>query len=84
MGVKSYGKGVVQQPICIGGHQQTDGTCSGDMLKVTVASWYRPNGKNINHLGITPDKTVQPGANDTASGPDAQKDAAVQYLLSKQ
>lgn len=84
VGEKSYGKGVVQQPICIGGGQKADGSCPGDMLKVTVASWYRPNGQNINHQGIRPDQEVKPGANDTADGPDAQKDAATQYLLSKQ
>lgn len=85
IGEKSYGKGVVQEPICIGGGQKADGSCPGDMLKVTVASWYRPNGQNINHQGIKPDQAVQPGLNDnTTNGPDAQKDAATQYLLSKQ
>lgn len=84
MGEKSYGKGVVQQPICIDGRQQPDGTCSGAMLKVTVASWYRPNGQNINHQGITPDKAVSADGADPANGKDPQKDAAVQYLLTKQ
>jgi carboxyl-terminal processing protease len=84
IGEKSYGKGVVQQPICIGGHQQSDGTCSGDMLKVTVASWYRPNGQNINHKGITPDKTVTISDADAAAKVDSQKQAAIDYLMTKQ
>ena len=50
IGEKSYGKGVVQQLINFG---------DGSQLKVTVASWYRPDGENINHKGITPDKTVK-------------------------
>ena len=54
------------------------------MLKVTVASWYRPNGQNINHKGITPDKAVSADGADPANGKDPQKDAAVAYLLTKQ
>lgn len=83
IGEKSYGKGVVQEPICIGGSPNAQGQCPGAMLKVTIASWYRPNGRNINHQGIKPDQTVAPGPNDSLDGPDAQKDAAVTYLLSK-
>jgi carboxyl-terminal processing protease len=84
IGVKSYGKGVVQQPICIGGGQKANGTCPADMLKVTVASWYRPNGQNINHQGIKPDQEVKMSNDDVAAGKDPQKDAAIQYLISKQ
>lgn len=71
IGVKTFGKGVVQQLINLK---------DGSELKVTVASWYRPNGQNINHRGITPDKSVQPAADDTAGGSDAQKTAAIDYL----
>jgi carboxyl-terminal processing protease len=63
IGQKSYGKGVVQQLINFK---------DGSQLKVTVASWYRPNGKNINHLGITPDLAV--------NATDAQLQAAENYL----
>lgn len=83
IGEKSYGKGVVQQPICIGGGMTKLG-CEGDMLKVTVASWYRPNGQNINKKGITPDQTVKISDADAAAEKDTQKDAAIQYLLTKQ
>jgi carboxyl-terminal processing protease len=80
IGVKSYGKGVVQQPICIDGNQGADGSCPGAMLKVTVASWFRPNGQNINHQGIKPDQEVKPAEGDTTDGADAQKQAAIDYL----
>jgi len=80
IGQKSYGKGVVQQLICITGSMRSDGTCPSDELKVTIASWYRPNGQNINHKGVTPDQTVKPGPDDTADGPDAQLAAAQAYL----
>ena len=68
IGEKSYGKGVVQQLIDMN---------DGSQLKVTIASWYRPNGQNINKLGITPDKTVTITATDTT---DTQLQAALDYL----
>ncbi|MDB5182200.1 MAG: Peptidase [Candidatus Saccharibacteria bacterium] len=79
IGEKTYGKGVVQQPICI---NQTafKGGCEGDMLKVTVASWYRPNGQNINKKGITPDQTVKFTEEDAKAEKDPQQDAAINYL----
>ena len=70
IGEKSYGKGVVQQLINFG---------DGSQLKVTVASWYRPNGQNINHKGITPDQTVTEPSTATASN-DPQLQAAEAYL----
>lgn len=80
IGQKSYGKGVVQQPICITGQTKADGTCPADELKVTIASWYRPNGQNINHRGITPDQTVKISDADAKAGIDTQLQAAETYL----
>lgn len=71
IGTKSFGKGVVQQLINLK---------DGSELKVTIASWYRPNGQNINKKGITPDQIVQPGKDDNAAGNDAQKSAAIDFL----
>jgi len=85
IGTKSYGKGVVQQIICIGGRNITSddtvaqATCPADELKVTVASWYRPDGENINHKGITPDQTVKL-PDDATSDNDPQLQAAQNYL----
>lgn len=74
IGQKSYGKGVVQQIINFG---------DGSQLKVTVASWYRPNGQNINHKGITPDQKVVLTDDDAKAGNDVQLTAAEQYLQNK-
>jgi carboxyl-terminal processing protease len=71
IGEKSYGKGVVQKLIDFK---------DGSQLKVTVSSWYRPNGQNINHKGITPDKTVTLSADDAKAGNDTQLQAAQAYL----
>jgi carboxyl-terminal processing protease len=71
IGEKSYGKGVVQQLIDLG---------DGSELKVTIASWYRPNGQNINKKGITPDQTVTISDADAKAGNDTQLQAAETYL----
>jgi carboxyl-terminal processing protease len=71
MGEKSYGKGVVQQLINLG---------DGGELKVTVASWYRPNGESIQKKGITPDQTVPLSDADAKAGNDTQLKAAETYL----
>lgn len=75
IGVKSYGKGVVQQLINFN---------DGSELKVTVASWYRPDGQNINKKGITPDQVVKLTDADAKAGNDTQLTAAETYLVSKQ
>lgn len=71
IGEKSYGKGVVQELINFG---------DGSQLKVTVASWYRPNGKTINKQGITPDKRIKNTPTEVKAGVDAQLQAAQQHL----
>jgi carboxyl-terminal processing protease len=73
-GVKSYGKGSVQQVITLP---------SGTEMKVTIARGYRPNGQNIDKKGITPDHEVKISADDTKAGNDPQKDAAIQFIQDK-
>lgn len=50
LGVKSYGKGSVQE---------LDDLSGGGVLKVTVAKWYTPKGRNIDGQGIKPDITLK-------------------------
>lgn len=71
MGIKSFGKGVVQDIINFG---------DGSMLKVTIARWYTPDGKNIDKQGIEPDKIVKLSDADTKAGKDTQLSAAEAYL----
>jgi carboxyl-terminal processing protease len=73
VGDKSFGKGSVQKVEPLG---------SGAELKVTIAHWYTPAGKNINKQGITPDTQVAAG-NNIASGQDPQKDKAYEVLRAK-
>jgi carboxyl-terminal processing protease len=68
MGIKSYGKGSVQQIL------QLDG---GGTLKVTIARWYTPNDKNIDKEGIVPDTEVKRTDDDIKAARDPQMDAAL-------
>lgn len=73
IGQKTFGKGSVQKMIDLP---------DGRMLKVTIAKWYTPKGKNITKEGISPDKTVPLTAEDTNAGRDPQMDAARQAATS--
>jgi carboxyl-terminal processing protease len=74
VGVKSFGKGSVQQ---------VEDFKDGSELKVTIARWYTPDGKNIDKQGIKPDVTVTISDADAAAGKDPQKDKALQILQTK-
>jgi len=67
LGTKSFGKGSVQQPQTL---------ANGGLLKITVARWFTPNGKNIDKDGIKPDTQVERTADDYKAGRDPQLDAA--------
>jgi len=71
IGTKTYGKGVVQQLINLR---------DGGQLKVTVASWYRPNGQNIDKKGIAPDDLVKISDADLKAEKDTQLQAAEAFL----
>ncbi len=70
-GKTTYGKGSVQEPVDIN---------SGALLKVTVAKWYTPSGKNLNGEGISPDQEVELIADDINSGNDPQMTSAKDAL----
>jgi carboxyl-terminal processing protease len=50
VGVKTYGKGLVQSVVPLSG---------GTGMAVTIAKYYTPKGTDINHKGIEPDFEVQ-------------------------
>jgi carboxyl-terminal processing protease len=80
MGVKSYGKGSVQQIECLEGMQLPGGSCPGAFIKITIARWYTPNGRNIDKQGIEPDQKVTRSDDDLKNNLDPQKDAAATFL----
>lgn len=70
VGEKTFGKGSVQDVVNLR---------NGAQLKVTIARWYTPNGKNISKQGITPDVVVVAGKNDDRDN-DTQLNKALELL----
>ncbi|MBA2278993.1 S41 family peptidase [Candidatus Saccharibacteria bacterium] len=71
IGQKSFGKGSVQQPVNLR---------DGGLLKVTIARWFTPAGKNIDKEGIEPDTAIELKPEDVTAGRDPQLDAAIAKL----
>lgn len=71
VGTQTYGKGVVQQIFDL-----KDGTC----VKLTIAEYYTPNGRNINGTGITPDVKVEYEPDEKNPEADNQLETAVEEL----
>ncbi len=67
VGEKTYGKGTVQKVLDLG---------AGTQLKVTVARWYTPKGKNITKEGISPNQQIELTPEDVDKGNDPQLQAA--------
>ena len=74
VGVTSFGKGSVQEFNSFKG---------GDVLKVTVARWYTPSGKNIDKEGIEPNFKVVLTDEDIKAKTDKQLDYAKEQLLKR-
>jgi carboxyl-terminal processing protease len=68
VGVKTYGKGSVQNVIPLS---------DGSSLHVTVAEWLTPNGRQITGKGLQPDVVVDLTSDDAANGRDPQLDRAI-------
>ncbi|MAU34277.1 peptidase S41 [Candidatus Saccharibacteria bacterium] len=71
IGDTTFGKGSVQQLINLP---------DGAQLKVTIARWYTPKGKNISETGIEPDVSVERTFDDVNAGRDPQREAATERL----
>jgi len=71
IGERTFGKGSVQQPFTLE---------DGSELRVTIAHWLTPNGREIHKKGIEPDIRVQVTPEDKASGRDPVLERAIQYL----
>lgn len=75
IGMKSFGKGTVQEVIDLPG---------GSSLRVTTARWLTPNGRNLGKEGVHPDIVVDRTAKDYETKNDPQLQAAYEWLLDKQ
>jgi len=70
VGEKSFGKGSVQQLFTLPDNKSA--------VKITVAKWITPNGKNLNKDGLVPDVEVKLSDDDIAAGRDPQLDKALE------
>jgi carboxyl-terminal processing protease len=73
VGTTSFGKGSVQNWIPL--------SADGGAIRVTIARWYTPNGRQISDEGLTPDVVVDLTEEDAQAGNDPQLDRAVQLLM---
>ncbi len=73
VGVKSFGKGSVQNWVPLSNNQGA--------ARVTIARWLTPDERLIDHLGLEPDVVVEMSPEDFETERDPQLDAAVQTLL---
>jgi len=71
IGEQTFGKGSVQLP-----HRLSDGS----ELRVTIAEWLTPAGRQIHGEGITPDVVVEMTFEQFEQGLDPQLDEAVKFL----
>ena len=72
MGTTTYGKGIVQKVI-----DMSDGSA----IKLTVSTYYTPNGNNIHEIGVEPDIVVEFDADQYLEGIDNQLEAAKEEML---
>ena len=73
VGVKSYGKGSVQNWVPLSNNEGA--------ARVTIARWLTPKERLIDHIGLMPDVVVEMTPEDFQAGRDPQLDAAVQTLI---
>jgi carboxyl-terminal processing protease len=73
VGVKSFGKGSVQNWIPLSNDQGA--------ARVTIARWLTPDERLIDHVGLTPDVVVEMTTEDFEAGNDPQLDAALETML---
>lgn len=75
VGTQTYGKGVVQQIFDLG-----DGTS----VKLTIAEYFTPTGRNIDGEGITPDVEVEYEADENNPEADNQLEKALEVMKEEQ
>lgn len=72
VGVKSYGKGSVQNWIPLNGEQGA--------VRITVAKWLTPKERTIHKIGLTPDVAIELTKEDRDAKRDPQLDKALELL----
>jgi carboxyl-terminal processing protease len=76
VGVTTFGKGSVQLPVELKNNE--------GVVRVTIARWLTPNGRQINEIGLEPDVVVEISDTDIEAERDPQLDKAVELLSADQ
>lgn len=71
LGEKSFGKGSVQK---------IERLRDGSALKITIAKWLTPNGRQISKIGLTPDIEVKVNPEEIEQDKDPQLERALEIL----
>lgn len=71
VGEQTFGKGSVQD---------FREFADGSSVKLTIAEWLTPNGRNINEQGVAPDIAIELSIEDINAGNDPQLDRALELL----
>ncbi|MBI5754799.1 PDZ domain-containing protein [Candidatus Peregrinibacteria bacterium] len=71
VGEQTFGKGSVQDVQTLSDESS---------LRVTVAKWFTPLERTIDHVGITPDRIIEIAEEDYKNGKDPQMEEALNYL----
>lgn len=72
IGMTSFGKGTVQEVIDLPG---------GSSLRVTIAKWLTPDGRDLGKEGVVPDIEVDRTQQDIEAGLDPQMNATLEWVL---
>jgi carboxyl-terminal processing protease len=72
VGVTTYGKGTVQDWIALSDNEGA--------IRVTIARWLTPDGRNVTGTGLTPDVEVKISDADAQAAIDTQLNRAVEIL----
>lgn len=75
IGKKSFGKGTIQEIFELPG---------GSSLRMTIAKWLTPNGRDLGKEGVEPDIDVDRTLEDFEADRDPQLAAALEWLLDNQ
>jgi len=75
VGAQTYGKGSVQMWIPLMNNMGA--------IRITVALWYTPDGRQIDGQGLTPDVEVSVSEEEFQAGKDPQLDRAVEILQTR-
>jgi len=83
--IQDHGRGVLigESTFGKGSVQITRGLSDGSRVRVTIARWFTPSGRQIHGQGLEPDIVVLRSDEDVEAGRDPQLDRAIEWLVNQ-